>query len=61
MCFFTLKSASVYTAAPTELKDAMAANKKAIGGIPGPVEVPSISPIVLKLYFRFGKSATLQQ
>ena len=40
----TLKSDSVYRAAPTEFKDAIAANRKAIGGIPGPVELPSISP-----------------
>ena len=40
----TLKSDSVYSAAPTELRDAIAANRKAIGGIPGPVELPSISP-----------------
>ena len=46
----TLKSDSVYRAAPTEFKDAIAANRKAIGGIPGPVELPSISPKKINFY-----------
>ena len=40
----TLKRDSVYTAAPTELMEAIPARRKASRGMPSPVLLPSTSP-----------------